>query len=496
MLRTVKCEWLHGIYYPLIHRRATPLAQMLSPLLHLNEAPVELERIASYTGRIRYLAVPFEAAAMPKADILSSKWEVASPSGLRRASAVCWLAGRNIFDALGGSVHIGLISAAVGSSGISRWMSLGADAHCSIKDLLVDGTLPSALWNGMVAPLTVGPLALKGILWYQGERDRGQPRYYVCAFPALIEQWRTAFESPGLFFGFVELAPCGGNGDIRSAQRAALALPNVGCGTAADAGDPTQDVAYCLHPKNLQAPAARLSASALALAYGKPIVWQQPTFEAAEVVVSGPHMAVEIRFDPVSLAGGTLEILDPVPTCPQGLAEHCDRPEIVGSSGAVYNATLSLSLDGTRLVFNSPRAAGEVPVAVKYAFSSWPIHSVYSTHRVTTRYESVRLPVVGFSVLLRDNDAVRMSEPPTAQLLLDHASAVPAKFPKVIGRRSNGQRSPSSMLSGMSRGSDTPGTYGTGRTYLALGASLVLLACFCVPAFQRYLAGMGGVLLP
>ena len=54
----------------------------------------------------------------------------------------------------------------------------------------------------MIHPYTVGPMALVGFTWYQGEAnvderrgDEGAARY-ACTFPGMIKQWRRAFANP------------------------------------------------------------------------------------------------------------------------------------------------------------------------------------------------------------------------------------------------------------------------------------------------------------
>jgi sialate O-acetylesterase len=48
-----------------------------------------------------------------------------------------------------------------------------------------------------------------GAIWYQGESNTGHADYYGCAFPAMINDWRSKFAKSGreLVFLFVQLAP-------------------------------------------------------------------------------------------------------------------------------------------------------------------------------------------------------------------------------------------------------------------------------------------------
>jgi hypothetical protein len=65
------------------------------------------------------------------------------------------------------------------------------------------------LYNSMIAPFAVGPMALTGVTWYQGEANVGGAGYYAEAFPAMISGWRAAFANPTLWFGFVQIAGYG-----------------------------------------------------------------------------------------------------------------------------------------------------------------------------------------------------------------------------------------------------------------------------------------------
>ena len=71
---------------------------------------------------------------------------------------MCFLTGREIHDALGGRVPLGLISSNWGGTKVELWQPPE-----SIKDC--PGKGQGTLWNSMVAPYAVGPMALKGLTW-------------------------------------------------------------------------------------------------------------------------------------------------------------------------------------------------------------------------------------------------------------------------------------------------------------------------------------------
>ena len=89
------------------------------------------------------------------------------------------------------------------------------------------------LFNAMINPFTVGPMALTSFIWFQGESNCCGGPYYSCAQNAMIEMWRSYFKKPTAFFGFVELEPWIGTNPslavFRKAQLASLALVRSMC---------------------------------------------------------------------------------------------------------------------------------------------------------------------------------------------------------------------------------------------------------------------------
>ena len=108
-------------------------------------------------------------------------------------SAICWLFGKRIHDTL--EVPVGLISSNWGGTSIQVWMPTSANEACQ------QGNWSGDRYNAMIAPFAVGPMSLSGVIWYQGESNNGQGRYYECAFPAMVTAWRAAFHSAKLWFG-------------------------------------------------------------------------------------------------------------------------------------------------------------------------------------------------------------------------------------------------------------------------------------------------------
>lgn len=69
-----------------------------------------------------------------------------------------------------------------GGTPIEYWMSPAALLKCTppprirSRDFAPDS---SSMYNSMIAPLTLGPLALTGVLWYQVREEMNA----ACAFP-------------------------------------------------------------------------------------------------------------------------------------------------------------------------------------------------------------------------------------------------------------------------------------------------------------------------
>ena len=145
---------------------------------------------------------------------------------------------------------------------------------------------PTALFNGMLAPLTNFPIC--GAIWYQGESNVERAGQYQHLFPALIRDWRRLWHNDHLAFYFVQLANFMPTRDLpgpsqwaelREAQTMALALPHTGMAVAIDIGDASD-----IHPRNKQDVGRRLAASALYNTYGqKNVVPSGPLFRSTRL---------------------------------------------------------------------------------------------------------------------------------------------------------------------------------------------------------------------
>lgn len=174
---------------------------------------------------------------------------------------------------------------------------VGVEAQPLAPDVYVGYKPPLGFYNALLAPLS--KLRIKGVIWYQGETNTGNPAEYARLFPALIRDWRKTFEQGDFPFLFVQLAdfqPASSQpvesqwAAAREAQRGALAEPNTAMAVAIDTGEWND-----IHPLDKRDVGERLALAARKLAYGEDIVYSGPLVRSLEA--RGDR--VSIRFDHV-----------------------------------------------------------------------------------------------------------------------------------------------------------------------------------------------------
>lgn len=130
---------------------------------------------------------------------------------------------------------------------------------------------PGGLYNKMIAPLL--NYTIKGVIWYQGESNTGNPSNYDKTFPAMIHNWRTEWKQGDFPFLYVQLTnfmketttPTASNwAELRQKQLNTLALPNTGMAVTIDLGEWND-----IHPLNKADVGKRLALLARKIAYGE-----------------------------------------------------------------------------------------------------------------------------------------------------------------------------------------------------------------------------------
>jgi len=147
-------------------------------------------------------------------------------------------------------------------------------------------SFPSLLYNAMIHPLLNFPV--KGVIWYQGENNAGNYIKYRSLFPAMINDWRTKWNTGDFSFLFVQLAnymepslnPQESSwAGLREAQTMTLKVPGTGMAVIIDIGE-----AKDIHPRNKDDVGYRLSLAALKITYGRDLVYSGPVFRAMEIM--------------------------------------------------------------------------------------------------------------------------------------------------------------------------------------------------------------------
>ena len=323
--------------------------------------------------------VPFTQLAS-----IEQQWAVASNlsigvGGWSAFSAVCWFTYRDVFDKLGGNVPQGLISNNWGGTPIQHWSSPAALEKCN-------GGTDSILWNAMLMPYVVGPMAVRTAIWYQGENNVGQASYYACQFPVMIADWRAHF--PGLnTFGFVQIAGYtgygtnGNAGDLRQAQLSPLAsLNNIAFTTAIDLVYPWSSPSD-IHPTYKQAVGERLSNSILVSEYGLEYPTSYPMYAGASTTTSGTTITVTVSLN--GCVGGCSVINGVVPP---GVAANMSAAFTIQTNDpnkTWWNATATPTADGKGLVLSvTAPATGFSAIASAYGRAAYPIVSAYNSEQL------------------------------------------------------------------------------------------------------------------
>ncbi|XP_071432531.1 sialate O-acetylesterase isoform X2 [Pithys albifrons albifrons] len=273
-------------------------SNMAMTVLQVANASQELSAAARYPY-VRVFAVAPARSDTELEDLerIDLPWSIPTAENLGHGnftyfSAVCWLLGRSLYEALG--YPVGLVEAAWGGTPIEAWSSHRALRTCGLPEDTGSTSAhqhqsgpqtPSVLWNAMIHPLL--NMTLRGIAWYQD--------WYNCTFPALIADWRQAFHTgsagqtePVLPFGFVQLStyhrqsPDDSFARLRWHQTADLGvvpntrMPGTFMAVAMDLGDEHSPYGS-IHPRDKQNVAHRLLLGARAVAYGdKDLVFQGP----------------------------------------------------------------------------------------------------------------------------------------------------------------------------------------------------------------------------
>lgn len=282
-------------------------SNMEMPMKGFKNQPVEnanADVMDSRNPKLRLFTVKRVSSLLPAADVVGT-WQEAVPATVREFSATAYYFGRMVQRQL--NVPVGLIVAAWGGSSCEAWMHSDwlkafpeAKIPCSQDDIKSKNRTPTVLYNGMLRPL-VG-LAIRGVIWYQGEDNYNRAHTYADMFGALIKGWRSDWQQGDFPFYYCQIAPYDygiitepGKEVINSAylrEQQALVerrVGNTGMAVLMDAG-----MEKGIHPGKKRVAGERLARLALVKTYGmKGVTADSPCYAGMEV----RNDTVIVRFD-------------------------------------------------------------------------------------------------------------------------------------------------------------------------------------------------------
>ena len=260
-----------------------PLRGNSSPILNASEIIFNADN-----PNLRLYRVGRATSLTPVTDI-KGQWYESTSETARDYSALAFQFGQILQKRL--HVPVGLILSTIGGTKIESWMSAGSlKAFSEVKIPISLDTVqsphkePTALFNGMIAPLT--GYGIKGFIWYQGESNRHEPELYEKLFPAMVADWRKQWALGDIPFYYVQIAPYGSSDKTRSGPRLREAqlndmkiIPNSGMVTAIDVGMEND-----IHFMDKTTLAQRLSYWALGKTYEiKGINYNSPEFKSMKI---------------------------------------------------------------------------------------------------------------------------------------------------------------------------------------------------------------------
>jgi sialate O-acetylesterase len=374
--------------------------------LHNSQKPIvnwEQEAATGDLPGLRTFTVPHRFSKTPEFKA-EGNWTIATPQDVLKFSAVAFFFGRDLYQRLG--IPVGLIHSSWGGTPVEAWMrrdlisglpggdavfeklekaiadypaklaafreqepQLMAEWEKAVQKANQEGTKPpgkpqppsdpaldknqaTGLFNAMIQPLI--PYAIRGVIWYQGESNRGNPQDYAVRFPAMIRDWRQLWGGDEFPFLFVQVAPFNAMPpEIREAQRQSwLTTPKTAMVVTVDCGD-----AEDIHPADKRPVGERLALAARAIAYGEAVEYSGPAFESFKVQGGKALVAFKHVGKGLEAKGGPL----------RGF-------EIAGADGKFLAAEAVIR--DTAVEVSHPSVAE--PVAVRYGWANVPDGNLFN----------------------------------------------------------------------------------------------------------------------
>ncbi|NNE66461.1 MAG: sialate O-acetylesterase [Pyrinomonadaceae bacterium] len=319
----------------------------------------------SGNSQIRLFTVRRNGSLTPLDDV-RGKWSEASPATVKEFSATAYFFGRKLNKLL--NVPVGLIHTSWGGTKAEAWTpkeSLADFPSIQIPEKLPvpgqEGPVYTAtlLYNAMIHPL-IG-YRIKGVIWYQGESDAGEPEQYSRLFPTMIRSWREQWKQGDFPFYFVQIAPFeygrGNAGFLRESQLKTMqTVEKTGMAVTMDIGD-----CKSVHPREKRLVGNRLAYWALSKDYGfEGIAFSGPVFKEIGEIKEGK---IKVFFDH---SGNGLS----------SFGKELVGFEVAGEDKVFHPAKARINRDRSITV-----SSDEVlkPVAVRYTFNNCTKGTLFNT---------------------------------------------------------------------------------------------------------------------
>ena len=319
---------------------------------------------------IRVCKITRRSMTTPQDTVITEGWKTHTPEAVANTSATAYFFADYLQSVL--DIPVGILESDWGGSSIETWINektireqFGSEFDLSY---LQTGEVnpkrqhqePCLLYNGQVHALV--PYTFKGMLWYQGETNRGRPEQYIRLQTAYVQMMRELFQVPDAPFYFVQIAPYPygkpddwTSGYFYEAQQKTLqTIPHSGMAATVDVGE------YgTIHPCQKPAVGKRLALLALQNDYGvKGIEAEAPTYKS--FTVEDGKAIVSFNVGPLGLN-------------PMGC--DVDGFELAGAD-KVFHPAKARQKNGTSYVVSCPEVPE--PVAVRYCFRNWSVGTVFN----------------------------------------------------------------------------------------------------------------------
>ena len=315
--------------------------------------------------QVRVLNIKTDKKTAPEKDI-EAVWQLTDPGVTAATSAIGYFFAKRLSKSLG--CPVGIIVNAWGGSRIEPWMKREWIAGAGLTKEELEAVYaveekpgrwpetPELIWNGRVAPI-VG-YGARGILWYQGCSNMGQPTCYDKLQNAMVLAWRQAWGSE-LPFIYTLLAPHDhGDADgrwrpffVENQMKTATAIPKAWYVSTETLGNKVT-----VHPSQKREVADLMVLRALHDIYGMDlgIDIEYPLLDSVEF---GEDGLVKIRLTHVWSNLGSIS----------------DRRiigfELAGEDRVFHLAEAEVDWDGDTLLVRCDEVPH--PIAVRYSWRNW-----------------------------------------------------------------------------------------------------------------------------